>query len=464
MVPKVTTDRPDYLLGSTILIRGSGFGANESVTLQVHRATPRAPVAHPAFEPFTVFADNEGRITSSWVLQDGIGINFLLSAISATTVAPERAEFHRVAVVRTNKGSYEPGATAHVSGSGFSAGAVVNVSMENALLEPPGPVTADLNGQISATFQIDSDPSAVLHRVIARSGNLHTMSGFNSTGIIVVDDGGPNDVPRTIFHSREKDLLYYRFAFRKDVTPRLLDVTIGWNSSWVGAGYNTPTILLDTNSNGLIDLALNQEMEGDPIQAMRTAWLSSCLDTSASGCEQPREIGSVMSWFYATGGAIVQNLAITLTDLGLDPSGEEPRIVNVCNQGFFDCVVTPGNGFLSLEQTVQGGGGTDTFRFQLASGTAQNGASSWSITPKVSKDGVSGSVEYVSMPPGTYVLNELVPAGWKLTSAQCQPGGTGVPSQTLPATGPATVVFQNLVIQPGQLTRCSFAAERPRGR
>ena len=78
--PMVWTDQLDYPPGSTALISGSGFHANETVTLQVtHVPGPSTGAGHL---PWTVTTDASGHFSSSWFVDpdDSLGATFLLTA------------------------------------------------------------------------------------------------------------------------------------------------------------------------------------------------------------------------------------------------------------------------------------------------------------------------------------------------------------------------------------------------
>src|SRR5688572_11513635 len=64
----VSTDKLHYEPGETVLIKGSGFQPNEQVTLQVRHHDRRVEVG-PAYEPWSVSADGEGGISSSWIVE-----------------------------------------------------------------------------------------------------------------------------------------------------------------------------------------------------------------------------------------------------------------------------------------------------------------------------------------------------------------------------------------------------------
>ena len=63
----VSTDKLHYEPGETVLIKGSGFRPSERVTLQVRHHDRRVEVG-PAYDPWAVYADGEGGISSSWIV------------------------------------------------------------------------------------------------------------------------------------------------------------------------------------------------------------------------------------------------------------------------------------------------------------------------------------------------------------------------------------------------------------
>ena len=67
----ISTDQADYPPGSTVIISGSGFQAGEPVTLQVlHYPTEGDDAISPDHQPWTVSADANGNVSSSWYIPD----------------------------------------------------------------------------------------------------------------------------------------------------------------------------------------------------------------------------------------------------------------------------------------------------------------------------------------------------------------------------------------------------------
>jgi|GEM_PF-3330953 len=81
----ISTDQADYPPGSTVIISGSGFQAGEPVTLQVlHYPTEGDDAISPDHQPWTVSADANGNVSSSWYIpddQDELGATLQLTAV-----------------------------------------------------------------------------------------------------------------------------------------------------------------------------------------------------------------------------------------------------------------------------------------------------------------------------------------------------------------------------------------------
>lgn len=79
----IVTDQTDYAFGTTALISGSGFAAEEEVQLQVTHADGTAGSnADPQNQPWQVQADAEGSLNTSWFVNDpdAVGATYILTA------------------------------------------------------------------------------------------------------------------------------------------------------------------------------------------------------------------------------------------------------------------------------------------------------------------------------------------------------------------------------------------------
>ncbi len=90
----VSTDRMDYMPGSTVEINGVNFQPGESVTVQVLRDAldPTAGVGH---FPWTVFADSNGKFLTSWALpyDNAIGDQLIVSASGSVSGLSAQTSF-----------------------------------------------------------------------------------------------------------------------------------------------------------------------------------------------------------------------------------------------------------------------------------------------------------------------------------------------------------------------------------
>ncbi|MGN6249403.1 MAG: MBG domain-containing protein, partial [Ginsengibacter sp.] len=85
----ISTDQPDYAPGSTVIISGTGFQPGETVTLQVlHDPTGGDDATSPAHQPWTVVADANGNVSSTWLVpadEDELGATLKLTAVGGSS-------------------------------------------------------------------------------------------------------------------------------------------------------------------------------------------------------------------------------------------------------------------------------------------------------------------------------------------------------------------------------------------
>ncbi|HUR28012.1 MAG TPA: HYR domain-containing protein, partial [Planctomycetota bacterium] len=77
----VATDRADYMPGETALISGSGFHANEVVTLEVEHENP-VPPGGGGHEPWEVTTDENGDFSSSWYVDPDDSYGSILTLVA----------------------------------------------------------------------------------------------------------------------------------------------------------------------------------------------------------------------------------------------------------------------------------------------------------------------------------------------------------------------------------------------
>jgi hypothetical protein len=408
-----------------------------------------------------VTTDDGGRFSETWpVGDDHAGFRFAISALGLTSGAAEPFRFERIATVETDKFHYAAGEQARIIGTGFRPLEPVTLRLKFGYDAPYEPIAlaADEHGRVG------------LRMVVGRaSAEFLSVGGFGAdsglvaraithSGITVIDDGGADDT------AGQSDVNAFRFEWRRD---RGLAIVMAYDDPVIVESSVYPYILIDTNGNGRVDRVVWTEIPGAASRDVDPWWslahsvsILSCDDTSVSACGSPQSLGDTRSVSVngAAGGGTAVSLLVTPAELGLT-EGSEPRLVNACSLGS-ECAVTPGSGFLTIDTVIPSSAAAATMTYALASGAAQSGASSWSVTPRPIARGVSaGTVHHIPMAPGTYVLNQLLPAGWTLTAANCRPGWDAVPTVTLPVPGPATVGLDTVIINPGELTRCKFVVE-----
>jgi hypothetical protein len=88
---EVTTDQADYSPGVAAIITGSGFASGETVVLQVLHADGTAPTGAD-HDPWSVAADAEGSLTTSWHVCEDDCLGSTLQLIAAGQTSGEFAE------------------------------------------------------------------------------------------------------------------------------------------------------------------------------------------------------------------------------------------------------------------------------------------------------------------------------------------------------------------------------------
>ena len=471
--PIVVTDKTGYFAGETVAITGTGFAAEELITLQAKHADGGAEPG-AGHDPFAVWTDAAGSFTTTWNLTDDpAGHRFELTVDGAATGPVPAVAFGRIATVSTDKYDYQPGETAFISGAGFRPGEAVMVRVEHSNgnndgegHEPFG-VLADPDGRILTPWFVHPDDSEEsIFRLIAAGSEtgLVATSTFTDVLVTLVDDAGPDDEPG------QKDLSMTSF----DLGVTALAVTWNWDDiDWSGSNTGDACVLIDNDADGNANYSFCVTVGGSPA-AKISHTLYSCIDNSPSKCFGAASVATSSTSTASvvlnadpfrphpahTGNVCkdgpecltddtVANVSLLLSEVG----GASATLINVCsypsqepNSDPSECVTNPGNGFLKIVKVADVNDGT-AFVFNLGSGqTSQNGTSSWTING-------SGTTSNISFMPGTgYDLSETIPTGWDLTSASC-----AVQTSPETSTGTATATgVDDFAIQAGLVTVCTF--------
>ena len=165
-VRSIETDRDTYVAGDEVVIQGHGFAPFEAVTLSVTHedGTAEAGMGHEALE---VTAAADGSFLASWTPQLGdlAGPRFVARASSNSSMPAASNPFLRVASLAPDRGDYQPGDTALLSGHGFAPGEVVEITVThvNGAVDGNGHqpffVTANDAGAFTASWYVDPDDS-----------------------------------------------------------------------------------------------------------------------------------------------------------------------------------------------------------------------------------------------------------------------------------------------------------------
>ena len=290
--PPLTTDKTGYLAGQTVIVSGTGFWANETITIQVTHTdgTAESGMGH---EPSTATAGENGAFNSSWSVptNDAKGHNFTLTATGNSSAISSALQFNRIATIKADKLDYQPGETAAITGEGFQANEVVVLLVVHSngnnfgAGHQPFEATADSAGRLTASWYVNPDDSeGSIFRLTAsgQASGLVASSTFYDPPIAFIDDAGPDDEPG------QKDLT----AMSSDLGATSVAVTWNWDDTDfgnLGGDTGDACALVDTDQDGFANFSFCVVADGDPASQVSNR-LFSCVDTRSDRCAGPTEV------------------------------------------------------------------------------------------------------------------------------------------------------------------------------
>ena len=284
----------------------------------------------------------------------------------------------------------------------------------------------------------------------------------------VLDAQLANDVPA------QSDLNAFT---RADNVSGKIGVKWYWDdiNSWTGSGQTGDACALfdtdnDTKANVAVcvritnpggDPAIIQQLDpGSPLNY-------TCGDSKADRCASPVrsqalagivcEVAKVEGETFFTegedGADVEAACSIPLSAIGTNVT---PNLLNVCSfpsgspqSNPFDCVVTPGAGFLVIKKATTPQSSNQTFNFKILPKPV--GDSLQSIADNSSSD---EQTALLSASPGNYSVSELaLPSGWQLASAACARQTTPDPTATGTKSGNT---MSGVSVTSGETTVCTF--------
>ena len=326
--------------------------------------------------------------------------------------------------------------------------------------------------------------AVALTTVLAHSGINSIPSNF----FTVVDQQGANDI-----NTEQSDLTQFG---RDDTDVTKYKMFWSWDSinSWTGTGQTGDACaLFDNDGDGKINFAAcarvaNVNADPNNIQlvqmdATHPVYLWSCSDSKNDRCTNPNPV-SYNSPADADAGVVGTDAKANLitdtdpfaagqsyphdTTVEVDvskakiPAGSSAKVlVNVCsypsagnggNNNPFDCIVTPGGGFLKIYKNA--GGDTSTaFTVTVAPPPVAPQPATYTVREGHPTDPIGIAIT------NTASATETVPSDWNLTGGSCtKAGGSGTGS-----FDSANHQIKNIVIESGQVTTCTLTNQLKSG-
>src|SRR5512138_333121 len=318
---------------------------------------------------------------------------------------------------------------------------------------------------ISCTSDSTTGPRSIVPTGTAQQ--LGLSSAFDSYVFLpfLLDVQGANDQPA------QSDLNGFT---RADNVSGKLGVAWTWDdiNAWTGSGQTGDACaLFDTdvpangNANYAICVRITNDASGANVFQLNpgSPIIYSCGDNKTDRCSQPVtpvalgttfcEVVKTAELFPNLGDDGQDVLAACSIDLSAIGNATKTNILNVCsfpsgspNSNAFDCIVTPGAGFLRIVKKTTPDVSGKSFSFTL-NPAASNGSTSFSVTDSNSGDETTA---LIAVAPGTYSITESsIPSGWQLKAASCLRGSTSTGTKSGNAvTGIGTAI--------GETTVCTF--------
>ena len=314
---------------------------------------------------------------------------------------------------------------------------------------------------------------------IALASHPNVATDIPSSYFTVTDEHGANDVPGQV------DLTQMG---RDDATAGLYKVYWSWDShtAWTGSGQTGDACALfdtdgDTNINYVVCArvanfnANPNDVRVAPKSATETVYLFECSDKKNDRCTTPGPLASTTITAgafspatsnlithtdpFAAGESYDHDTTIRLEIPGNIIPGDEV-LTNVCsypsagnggNNNPFDCIVSPGGGYIVVEKDAGVGVSSPNFTFDVLRGTA---------TTPLAQRTISGTGTAAAAPVliGTNlkVSETAIPSTWDLTTAQCKlDNGAGAVTGSF-TDGASSGFVSGITVQSGKITLCKF--------
>lgn len=294
----------------------------------------------------------------------------------------------------------------------------------------------------------------------------------------VLDDAGANDTPS------QSDLNAFT---RADNVAGKVGVKWVWDdiNAWTGTGQTGDACALfdtdgDTKANAAVCVRISNP-NGDPtlvsqLAAPASPLVYSCGDSKADRCASPVRLASSLGGticevekidgetFFPAGEDGADVLAACSIPLSAISATATPNLLNVCsfpsgspNSNAFDCVVTPGAGFLVIKKATTPQSSGETFSFTITPSVVSG--SSQSLTDTTAN--VEETSLLSALPGSTYRVKEgSIPTDWHLNSAICARQTSPNPTATGTQAGDSVT---GISITSGETTVCTFTNGRNQG-
>ena len=185
----LATDHQDYAPGATVNITGSGFGASETVDLQVLNVT-----TNTSETAWSIAANPSGNISTTVTVGNWVGDALQLNATGETSGSTAATTFTDTPTITTDRTAYAPGSTASITGAGWQAGETVNLQVFNVTTnttESAWSSAANSSGAVSTTLVVGNWSGDTLQlSATGGTSGLTAQTTFTDVPTVATDQTG----------------------------------------------------------------------------------------------------------------------------------------------------------------------------------------------------------------------------------------------------------------------------------
>jgi hypothetical protein len=244
----ITTDKLDYAPGTPVVVSGTGFAPNETVTLTFHE-DPHPPTENP--HTFTVTTDANGNFTDQqYAPEDGdVGVAYILAAVGGTSGLTAQTAFTDNKTITINFGGTGSGTVTSTSTPTIggqqqfncaSTGGVKSGTCNNVAFDNSAQISLTATASSGSNLGAWSLPAGVLIVSGCSNGNSSCVVNLNNNaGTITLTINSNTNTNTTVASSANPSVFGQSVTFTAMVTPSTATGSVDFKDGLATIGSGT---------------------------------------------------------------------------------------------------------------------------------------------------------------------------------------------------------------------------------